>query len=62
MSHSIIFSGSLATGISRDQAQASLATLFRIDDPRRLDHYFSGAEHVIKTGLDQAQAENTGKP
>ena len=57
MSHSVIFEGGIKPGVSRAEAQAGLARLFRVQDSGQLDRYFSGASVVIKSGLEADQAE-----
>ena len=57
MSHSLVFQGTLQPGVSREQAQARLAQLFKATDSRQLDHFFAGSSVVIKAGLDAAQAD-----
>jgi hypothetical protein len=57
VSHSLVFQGALQPGVSREQAQARLAQLFKATDSRQLDHFFAGSSVVIKSGLDAAQAD-----
>jgi hypothetical protein len=61
MSFSILFNGELQEGVSRLQAQANLADIFRTADPESLDRLFPGKAVVLKRGLGAAQAERYRK-
>lgn len=55
--YQIVFNGEILPGISTEQVRKNAAKLFKLTDPVKLEKLFSGAEVVLKRGLERSRAE-----
>ncbi|MCR9184364.1 MAG: hypothetical protein NXH81_03085 [Halieaceae bacterium] len=52
----LVFSGEILSGTDPAAARRHFGTLFQIDDPTRIERFFSGASIILRRGLEQKAA------